>query len=105
MGHSRAAEQSPELGIAGSGEASLGSQVLETAARPGASEQGRKLTPREIEILKVLATGMANKQIARQLGISDKTVRNHLSNLYNKLGIYDRVQAALFAVREGLVKL
>ena len=62
------------------------------------------LTPREIEILKLLAAGMANKQIAYKLKISEKTVRNHVSNTYEKLGIYDRSQAVLYAVRKGLVE-
>jgi len=63
------------------------------------------LTAREVEILKMLATGMANKQIAYKLGISEKTVRNHVSNMYEKLGIYDRAQAVLYAVRKGLVEI
>jgi DNA-binding NarL/FixJ family response regulator len=63
------------------------------------------LTNREIEILKLLANGMANKQIAYHLKISEKTVRNHVSNTYEKLGIYDRSQAVLYAVRKGLVEV
>ncbi|MDQ6771611.1 MAG: response regulator transcription factor [Candidatus Dormibacteraeota bacterium] len=63
------------------------------------------LTPREIEILKLLASGMANKQIAYTLRISEKTVRNHVSNMYEKLQIFDRAQAVLYAVRKGLVEL
>jgi DNA-binding NarL/FixJ family response regulator len=63
------------------------------------------LTTREIEILRLLATGQANKQIARKLNISEKTVRNHVSHMYEKLGIYDRSQAVLYAVRKGLVEL
>ena len=63
------------------------------------------LTVREIEILKMLASGMANKQIAYKLKISDKTVRNHVSNMYEKLQIYDRSQAVLYAVRKGLVEV
>src|ERR1700730_2747504 len=63
------------------------------------------LTNREIEILKLLAKGMANKQIAYRLKISEKTVRNHVSNTYEKLGIYDRSQAVLYAVRKGLVEV
>jgi DNA-binding NarL/FixJ family response regulator len=61
------------------------------------------LTTREIEILRLLANGMANKQIAHRLQISDKTVRNHLNHTYEKLGIYDRSQAVLYAVKKGLV--
>jgi DNA-binding NarL/FixJ family response regulator len=63
------------------------------------------LTVREIEILKMLASGMANKQIAYKLKISEKTVRNHVSNMYEKLQIYDRSQAVLYAVRKGLVEV
>ena len=62
------------------------------------------LTAREVEILKLLAAGQANKQIARKLHISDKTVRNHVSHMYEKLHIYDRSQAVLYAVRKGLVE-
>jgi DNA-binding NarL/FixJ family response regulator len=63
------------------------------------------LTAREVEILKLIAIGQANKQIARRLDISEKTVRNHVSNMYEKLHIYDRSQAVLYAVRKGLVEL
>jgi DNA-binding NarL/FixJ family response regulator len=63
------------------------------------------LTAREVEILNLVATGMANKQIAFRLKISDKTVRNHVSNMYEKLGIFDRSQAVLYAVRKGLVEI
>ena len=62
------------------------------------------LTAREIEILKLLAAGQANKQIARKLHLSEKTIRNHVSHMYEKLGIYDRSQAVLYAVRKGLVE-
>ena len=61
------------------------------------------LTPREIEVLRALATGDSNQAIAQQLAISPKTLRNHISNTYHKLGIYDRAQAVIVAVREGLI--
>ncbi len=63
------------------------------------------LTGREIEILKLIATGKPNKQIAFSLKISEKTVRNHISHIYEKLEIYDRAQAVLYAVRKALVEL
>lgn len=63
------------------------------------------LTVREIEILKLMGSGMANKQIAFRLKISEKTVRNHVSNMYEKLNLFDRSQAVLYAVRKGLVEL
>jgi DNA-binding NarL/FixJ family response regulator len=63
------------------------------------------LTGREVEILKLVAGGMVNKRIAYTLKISEKTVRNHISHIYEKLSIYDRSQAILYAVRKGLVEL
>ncbi len=63
------------------------------------------LTAREIEVLKLMANGQANKQIAYNLKISEKTVRNHISHIYEKLQIYDRAQAVLYAVRKALVEL
>jgi DNA-binding NarL/FixJ family response regulator len=94
----------PEPAVATFSEASGGGEILGAVGGP-ATVENRELTPREAEILKLLATGLANRQIAHRLRISDKTVRNHLSNLYDKLGIYDRLQAVLVAVRTGLVKL
>jgi DNA-binding NarL/FixJ family response regulator len=71
----------------------------------GASQKARYdgMTRREIEILRLLGQGMTNKQIAYRLQISGKTVRNHISNFYSKLGVGDRAQAVLYAVRKGLV--
>jgi DNA-binding NarL/FixJ family response regulator len=62
------------------------------------------LTYRELEVVKALARGRGNKQIARDLAISEKTVRNHVSNIYKKLHVYDRTQAVLYAIREGLIE-
>src|SRR5215212_6060528 len=62
------------------------------------------LTERELEIITALARGQSNKQIARGLSISEKTVRNHVSNIYKKLHVYDRTQAVLYAIREGLIE-
>ena len=62
-----------------------------------------RLTERELEIITALAHGQGNKQIARGLHISEKTVRNHISNIYKKLHVYDRTQAVLYAIREGIV--
>ena len=61
-------------------------------------------TPRERDVLRLLADGFANKEIARKLGISEKTVKTHVSNILPKLGVQDRTQAALAAVRRGLVQ-
>lgn len=62
-----------------------------------------KLSHRELNVLKEVAAGLSNKQIARQLGISEKTVRNHLSRVFNKLGATNRTDAVMHAMRAGLV--
>jgi DNA-binding NarL/FixJ family response regulator len=63
------------------------------------------LSSRELEILKLFAPGLTPKQIAYRLHISEKTVRNHISHIYEKLEIYDRSQLLTYAVRKGLVEL
>ena len=60
------------------------------------------LTPREREVLALIGRGMANKVIARELSLSEKTVKAHVSSILAKLGVADRTQAALYAVRAGL---
>ena len=63
------------------------------------------LTEREAEILRLVAQGLSNQDIARKLNISDPTVRTHVSNIMSKLHLATRIQAALYALREGLVSL
>ena len=72
------------------------------AARLLAEVAGDPLTPREREVLALIGGGMANKVIARELGLAEKTVKTHVSSILAKLGVADRTQAALYAVREGL---
>jgi DNA-binding NarL/FixJ family response regulator len=67
--------------------------------RPAAAE----LSPREREVLVLVASGLPNKLIARRLGISEKTVKAHLTSVFAQIGVTDRTQAALWAQREGLV--
>lgn len=71
------------------------------AVRPG-SDPVAALTPREREVLGLLARGLTNRQIARELVVAEKTVKTHVSAVLAKLGVADRTQAALLAVREGL---
>jgi DNA-binding NarL/FixJ family response regulator len=61
------------------------------------------LTARELEVLRLVGAGRANKEIAARLEISERTARTHVSNILGKLGVASRTQAALWAVREGLV--
>lgn len=72
------------------------------------NEDGVKLenlTSREIEVLKLLAVGMYNKEIAETLNISERTVKNHVSNIFKKLNVTDRTQAAVFAIRNAIVNI
>lgn len=68
------------------------------ASRQGSAD-GAALSPREAEVLRLVASGYANKAIALRLGISEKTVKNHLSAVFQKIGVTDRTQAALWAQR------
>lgn len=77
----------------------------EASPRPGGWDQrdgGVPLTPRELEVLALLRHGLANKQIARRLGISERTVKAHLTSVFSHLGVKDRRQASLWADRHGL---
>ncbi len=69
------------------------------------SQRSDGLTTREMEMLRLLAKGMLAKEIARALAVSEKTVRNHISNIYRKLDIYDRSQVVIYAMKNGLVDL
>jgi len=71
----------------------------------GTRVPGDSLTEREMEVLRLVARGMSNKEIAESLVLSEKTVKTHVSNILQKLHLVDRTQAALYAVRQGLVGL
>jgi DNA-binding NarL/FixJ family response regulator len=72
------------------------------AARPAEAPGLDELTPRELEVLRLIARGRSNKRIALELGVAEKTVKTHVGHLLGKLGLTDRTQAALYAVREGI---
>jgi NarL family two-component system response regulator LiaR len=76
--------------------------ALAGAGGPG-SAPAERLTAREREVLGLLARGMPNKRIALELGIAEKTVKTHVGHVLGKLGVTDRTQAALHALRTGLV--
>lgn len=77
--------------------------VQAIADPPAAAPAERALTPRERQVLELIGRGLSNKLIARELAVSEKTVKAHVGHLLSKLGVSDRTQAALYAVRAGLV--
>jgi two-component system, NarL family, response regulator LiaR len=89
---------------ASAGQVQLSPAVAERLMREiRTPENPEKLTERETDVLRCLAEGKANKEIARELLVSETTVKSHVSNILTKLGVPSRTQAALYAVRIGLV--
>jgi DNA-binding NarL/FixJ family response regulator len=85
----------------------VASRVIDQATSPRSAgsvddERVASLTPREREVLALLARGMTNRQLADQLFVSEKTIKTHVSSILTKLRVADRTQAALYAVRHGL---
>lgn len=64
-----------------------------------------ELTKREIDVLKMIASGAFNKEIASTLNISERTVKNHISNIFKKIEVSDRTQAAVFAIKNGIITI
>jgi DNA-binding NarL/FixJ family response regulator len=81
----------------------VAARLVEALAGPGEAEPLDRLTPREREVLELIGRGFANKRIAQELGVSEKTVKTHVGHVLAKLGVNDRTQAAVVAVRAGLV--
>ncbi|HMN61774.1 MAG TPA: response regulator transcription factor [Anaerolinea sp.] len=89
---------------AAAGQVQLSPQAAARLMREVQAPQSpEKLTERETDVLRLLAQGRANKEIALELGIGEKTVKTHVSSILAKLGVPSRTQAALYAVRIGLV--
>ncbi len=74
-------------------------------ARDADKDKIDSLTRRELEVLIQVANGMFNKEIANSLNISERTVKNHLSNIFKKIDVNDRTQAAVFAIKNDIIKL
>lgn len=75
------------------------------AERDVMNEKLSDLTKREIEVLKMIAAGSFNKEIASTLNISERTVKNHVSNIFKKIGVSDRTQAAVFAIKNNIISI
>ncbi len=78
-------------------------RLMVRTAQPHQPSKRDLLTPRELDVLRALAHGLTNREIAERLVISETTVKTHISSILSKLQLTDRTQAALWAVREGLV--
>ena len=76
----------------------------DVAERLSALKLGPTITPREREVLALIAAGRANKEIAAHLGVSEDTVKRHVSHILEKLDVNDRAQATAEAIRRGIVK-
>ncbi len=84
------------------GEAPFSPKAAKALLNRTAQREATELTNREREVLVCVASGLPNKLIARRLGISEKTVKSHLTSVFQRIGVTDRTQAALWAQRNGL---
>jgi NarL family two-component system response regulator LiaR len=82
----------------------VAARLVDAIAQPPGEDAHARLTPREREVLELIGRGLSNKLIARELGVSEKTVKNHVTHVLEKLGVSDRTQAALYAERAGLLR-
>lgn len=79
--------------------------MLKSKLEKSKETKEEELTKREIEVLKLIARGMYNKEIADELVISEKTVKNHISNIFRKIDVTDRTQAAVYAIKHNYVEI
>jgi DNA-binding NarL/FixJ family response regulator len=105
--HARTDEILRTIRGAGAGQVALPARVAaRVAGRMAGLAGGQTLpSPRETEVLVLVARGLANKQVARELSITESTVKTHISGMFQKLGLASRTQLALYAARIGLVAL
>jgi NarL family two-component system response regulator LiaR len=81
----------------------VAARLVEAIAQAPGEQPAERLTPRERQVLELIGRGLSNKRIARELGVAEKTVKTHVGHVLAKLGVADRTQAALYAVRTGLL--
>ena len=83
---------------------SVAARLMRQVAAASPQPHRTDLTARELEVLRLIAAGRSNKEIARDLSVAEKTVKTHVSNVLSKLGVADRTQAAVYAVQNGLAQ-
>lgn len=79
--------------------------LYDTGSKKNFEKDIKHLTKRENEILNLIAKGLLNKEIAEELHITERTVKNHISNIFKKINVYDRTQAAVYAIEQGIYLL
>lgn len=87
------------------GELSKRMEQKPESAEFNAKRRDERLTYREVEVLQMIGKGLSNQEIAQQLFLSEKTVKNHLTNIFRKIGVTDRTQAVLYAIKHKIVVL
>ncbi|MGC9467675.1 MAG: response regulator [Anaerolineae bacterium] len=104
--HTQGDELCKAIKAAAAGQVQLSPEAMQQLmGHVSVSENPDELTPREIDVIRLIAAGMTNRQIGVALGITEKTVKAHVSNILSKLDVGSRTEAALYAARVGLVSL
>ena len=88
--------------VKGVGASELIKAIEKACGHPSRRRRLSALTPREREVLSLMAKGKNNKEIARELNLKEKTIRNYVSNILQKLGVRDRTQAVILVLKEGI---
>ncbi|HWB31188.1 MAG TPA: response regulator transcription factor [Vicinamibacterales bacterium] len=97
--------EAPTLAVARAIGRDVDAFIVATAPARREVRDVEALTPRELDVLQVLAEGLSNKAIARRLGISDQTVKFHVASIAGKLGAQNRTEAVRIAIQRGLIEL
>ena len=93
------------VGAAEDADLVVSERVVATVAAATMQQQGAELSARELDVLRLVARGLGNKEIAAELAISSHTVKYHLTSVLTKLGVRSRTQAVSLGIRKGLVPL
>jgi two-component system response regulator NreC len=83
----------------------VGALVDGYLTRPEGKKRKKELTPRQLEVIKLVADGLTNQKVAEKLGLSSRTVDRHIENMMRRLKMHSRVELVRYAIREGLVKI
>jgi DNA-binding NarL/FixJ family response regulator len=105
LSHIEIVGEAPTLAVARALERDVEAFIVAPAPARREIRDVEALTPRELDVLQVLAEGLSNKAIARRLSISDQTVKFHVASIAGKLGAQNRTEAVRLAIQRGLIEL